>query len=119
MSTEYGHAVNGVFVHAPNPLQTAQGMAYHPTGEIYAAYGYLPKVQTDAPEQVEGDATVYDCRYVERDGACAQEWYAVAAVEPVPTEPPVPTLEERVAAVESEVTDVREAIGAIFGEVSA
>ena len=119
MSTEYGHAINGVFLPAPNPLQTAQGMVYHPTGEIYAAYGYLPKVTADAPEQAEGDTTVYAYRYVEADGACLQEWYVVVDAEPVPQEPAPPTLEERVAAVESEVADVRGSIDAIFGEVSA
>ncbi len=100
--TEYGRAVNGAFIPAPNPLQTAQGMVYHPTGEIYVAYGFLPKAQTDAPEQVEGDTTVYAYRYVEQDGLVIQEWFIS---EPVPQEAPVPTLEERVEAVETYILE--------------
>lgn len=98
----YGTLTDGKLVFAPNPLTVGLFNVHNPSGEIYAAAGYLPIVDTPYPQPDEPidseDLKYYVHSWEERGGRIVGVW--TEAEPPVP-DPVPPTLEERVSAVES------------------
>ena len=110
----YGKIVDGKLIYAPNPLATeevnketgeiSKYNVYNPLPTTYEAEGYLEIIETDYPT----DDKYYEKQYVERDGKIYSEW--------VETEPPYhePSLEERVAITESQITDTQLALCEVY-----
>ena len=121
----YGKIIDGKLVSAPNPMiaditnkstgVTKKYKIYNPRPEVYKGNGYLEVIETEYPEVAEDEVKYYEKHYVERDGKIYGEWVeAEAPEEPVPT----PTLEERTAALETEVDDLGEALNMILEGVT-
>ncbi len=96
----YGTLVNGSPVDAPNPLVAGGMMIHNPTDAQYEAAGYLPIIDTPAPEREEGDETYYAASWNEVDGQIVRVW---TETEPPTPEPVAPTLEERLMTAESTI----------------
>lgn len=95
---KYGILKNGLPVTAPNPLHVEGYNIYNPTDAQYAAEGYLPILETPYPVTEEGEEPkYYTASWQEEDGQIVRVW--AEATPPVPV-PALPTLEERVEAVE-------------------
>ena len=116
----YGKIIDGMLVVAPNPMladirneetgETARYKVYNPRPEQYEAEGYLEIIETEYPEASEGEADkYYEKRYIERDGKIYGEWIEAEAPD-VPE--PKPTLEERTAALETNVAGLSEELEA-------
>lgn len=112
----YGKIIDGKLVAAPSPMladitdeetgKTARYKIYNPRPEQYEAEGYLKVVETKYPTDT---GKYYEKQYVERDGKIYGEWVEAEAPE-VPE--PTPTLEERTAALETNVAGLSEELAA-------
>jgi hypothetical protein len=100
--------LDGTITEAPATLTDEQGRVhYHPSDAMYESQGYFLQVDTPMPEQAEGDTTVYAGLYEAQGNQAVQVWQEV---EPGPSVEPVPTLEEKVAAIEATVTNLEATI---------
>ena len=77
----YGTLAEGKIVYAPNPLRLDGRVMYNPPGIVYAEAGYMPIVDTPAPEEVT-EGMVAASRYEVRDGAIVRVWYETEPPEP-------------------------------------
>ncbi len=93
----YGKMKDGVLYPAPGVLTLADGVHYHPSGDMYLACGYLPIVEVPVPDD---DEAVYEKAYEVRGGEIVAVWHEAEAVS---GEVGVPTLDERVTALEGAV----------------
>lgn len=100
---KYGKLIDGVLIYAPNPLSHNGMRIYNPSGDLYVAEGYAPIIETSAPESTEDSVVYYAPTWEMQANQIVKVW--------IETEPPVeeievapsPTLDERVAAVESAI----------------
>ena len=113
----YGKIIDGRLVIAPNPMvanitnkngETRTYKIYNPRPEQYEAEGYLEIVETDYPSTDK----YYEKRYIERDGKIYGEWVEAEAPEAPEVPEPTPTLEERTAALETNVAGLSEELEA-------
>lgn len=119
----FGTLKNGILIPAPKAIDAdveiggvvRRARVYNPKPEHYKSAGYLEVIEADYPEVAEDDTRYFEKVYTERDGAIYGEWVEVDPPEP---ETPIPTLEERTAALEVEVSDLGEAIHMIVEGVT-
>ena len=100
----FGKFTDGKFEFAPNPLRTEEYTIYNPRPEKYIEEGYLEVIELEYPTE-DG---YFVKNYVEREGKIYGEW--VKAEKPIA----IPTLEERVTAVEARVTDTQLALCEVY-----
>lgn len=103
----FGKFTDGKFEFAPNPLRTEEYTIYNPRPEKYIEEGYLEVVELNYPTEVAEDK-YYIKNYVERDGKIYGEW--VEGEMPMHT----PSLEERVAIAEAQITDTQLALCEVY-----
>ena len=114
---------DGILIPAPKAINAdieidgiiRRARVYNPKPEHYKSAGYLEVIEADYPEVDEGDVRYFEKVYTERDGVIYGEWVEMDPPEP---ETPTPTLEERTAALEEEVSDLGEAIHMIVEGVT-
>ncbi len=105
----YGKIIDGKLIPAPNPLVVGKYKIYNPKPEDYTAQGYLKITETEPP----ADGKNYAKTYRECDGVICTDW--------IETEKPVahPALEERVSAIEAQVTDTQLALCELYEALCA
>lgn len=81
---QYGKLIDGHLVPAPNPLHVNRGMVYNPSGDLYAAVGYKPIVDTPIPEPEDGTEVYYASHWEEQDGQIVRVWTEADPPEPEP-----------------------------------
>lgn len=102
----YGTVENERFVPAPRMLTDENGKVhYHPRDAMYAAAGYLLRVDTEPPVQDESNPVTYAESYVVQNGQAVQVW---TEVEPVI---PPASIEERVTDCENALIELAALIG--------
>ncbi len=106
----YGKIIDGKLELASSPMTVGKYKIYNPRPEQYEAEGYLKIIETEYP--VEADK-LYVKEYAEQDGAIYEIW--VEAKMPEHT----PSLEERVSAVESQITDTELALCELYEALCA
>ena len=119
----FGTLKNGILIPAPKAIDAdieidgvvRRARVYNPKPEHYKSAGYLEVIEEDYPEVAEDDVRFFEKVYTERDGAIYGEW---VEVDPPEEEPTAPTLEERTAALEAEVSDLGEALEMIIEGVT-
>ena len=68
----YAKLQNGALHYAPKKITDGEAVIYNPTAATLTALGYLPVVETDAPET---DAQHYaEPKWMEKDEQIVQEW---------------------------------------------
>jgi hypothetical protein len=72
---KYGILKDGELDYAPNKLIIENQQAFNATAEDYKANGYLPVIDTEAPQDT--DEYYFVPYYVEEDGAIVQKWQQV------------------------------------------
>lgn len=105
----YGKIIDGSFIPAPNPLVIGKYKVYNPNPEEYKSQGYLEITETEAP----ADGKSYVAVYRECDGMIYTDWTEVEKSEARPA------LEERVSAVEAQVTDTQLALCELYEALCA
>ena len=105
----YGKIINGNFSPAPNPMVVGKYKVYNPSPEIYTSQGYLEIIETAPP----ADGKNYTKTYRELNGVICIEW-----IEAEKSERP-PVLEERVSAIEAQVTDTQLALCELYEALCA
>lgn len=99
---KYGTLINGQPIHAPNPLHYGGRRIYNPPGDIYAAAGYFPIIETAYPE----DDGYYTAHWEMRDGQIVRAWET--AEPPAPVVEPPSMDDQRMDALESAVLELAE-----------
>ena len=106
----YGKIINGEFTPAPNPLSINKQKIYNPTPAEYKAAGYLEVIEAECP----GDMSKhYKREYSEQNGAIYAVWVKVD----MPAKAPM--LEDRVFAVEAQLTDTQLALCELYETLCA
>ena len=106
----YGKFIDGKLTLAPNPITVGEYRVYNPSSEQYAAEGFLEIVEAEHPAETD---KYYEKRYFEREGKIFAEWIEVEA--PVRE----PALEERILAVEAQMTDTQLALCELYEALCA
>ena len=105
----YGKIINGSFFPAPNPIVIGNYKTYTPSPEVYASRGYLEVKETNPPD----DSKNYTKTYREHNGVIYIEWIEAEKSERHPL------LEERVSAIEAQVTDTQLALCELYETLCA
>ena len=71
---KYGTIQNNNLCYAPNKLVIDSEQVFNADADTYLTFGYLPVVNTEAPEAE--DNYYYVAYYVEEAGAIVQKWQA-------------------------------------------
>ncbi len=105
----YGKIIDGNLIPEPNPLVVGRYKIYNPKEEDYKAQGYLEITETEPP----ADGKSYTKIYRECDGVICTDWIEVEKPEARPA------LEERVSAIEAQVTDTQLALCELYEALCA
>ena len=106
----YGKIIDGKLVLAPNPMTVGEYKIYNPHPEYYETEEYLEIIETEHPT----DTDKYcEKKYVERDGKIYGEWAEAGTPEYLPP------LEDRVSAVEAQITDTQLALCELYESLCA
>ena len=105
----YGKIINGSFFSAPNPMVVGEYKVYNPGPEVYTSHGYLEISETNPPD----DGKNYTKVYREHNGVICIDWIEAEKSERHPV------LEERVSAIEAQVTDTQLALCELYEALCA
>lgn len=106
----YGKIISGEFTPAPNPLSNGKHKIYNPTPVEYKAAGYLEVMEAECPSEA---GKHYKREFSEQNGAIYAVWVEVN----MPTKAPL--LEDRVLAVEAQLTDTQLALCELYEALCA
>ena len=106
----YGKIIGRKFVPAPNPMVIDGYKVYNPDPEQYEAEEFLEVVEAEYPME---SGKHYEKKYSAREGKILAEWVEVEA--PVRE----PALDERILAVEAQMTDTQLALCELYEALCA
>ena len=101
----YGKIIDRQLVIAPNPIIVDEYKIYNPKPEEYAAEGYIEVIESEPPAEANKH---YEKSYAERNGKIYGEWVEAEAPKHAPA------LEERVSAIEAQITDTELALCELY-----
>ena len=105
----FGKIIDGNFIPAPNPIIVGKFKIYNPGSSDYKSLGYLEITEKEPP----ADGKNYTKVYRERNGVICMEWIETEKSERHPV------LEERVSAIEAQVTDTQLALCELYEALCA
>ncbi len=111
MNIEYAKLQNGILIPAPATITDNGRVHYHPTAALYRAHGYKVVTYTDKPTE---DEKHYAESWVEEADTIRQVW---TETEPPAPEEAVPTMEERITAVEAKQAQLESELSATMDAV--
>lgn len=106
----YGKIREGKLVLAPNPMAVGKYKVYNPLPAQYEAEGYLKIIETERPVDA---GKHYEKEYSEKDGAIYALWVEASMPERTPA------LEDRILAVEAQMTDTQLALCELYEALCA
>lgn len=102
-----GKITDGILTYPPNRIVLNGMQIFNPTEEQLKQVGYKPITETPMPEDPAPEGQHYEAQYTDGEAEITQSW---VLVDDEPVEPSSPTIEQRVTALEQDVSGISTAI---------
>ena len=107
MSMNYGKIENEKLIYAPHRIVLGDMQIFNPTPDQLTQAGYKPITETPMPEEPAPEGQHYEASYADSGDTITQVW---TLVDDEKTEPTGKTLDERLTALEQDVSGITTAI---------
>ena len=102
-----GKIIDGVLTYPPNRIILNGMQIFNPTQEQLMQVGYKPITETPIPEEPAPEGQHYEAQYTDEETQFAQSW---VLVDDEPGDPSGKTIEQRVTALEQDLSGISTAI---------
>ena len=102
-----GKIIDGNLTYPPHKIVLLGMQIFNPTEEQLIQAGYKPIIETVMPEDPAPEGQHYEAQYTDSGDTIMQSW---VLVDDEPVDPPVKTVEQRVADLEEDVNGISTAI---------
>lgn len=107
MSMNYGKIENEKLIYAPHRIVLGGMQIFNPTADQLIQAGYKPIAETPMPEEPAPEGQHYEAQYADSGDTITQSWILV---DDEPVDPTGKTIEQRVTALEQDVSGINAAI---------